>query len=84
MGLLCTNLLISGHYIRDEASVSWVVLLASMTPRVPEGSATLYWEVSSNSDAICLCANNTHSCSFILQSKYEVTGMSEERRRQIL
>lgn len=29
------QVMISGHYIRDEACVSWVVLLASMTPRFP-------------------------------------------------
>ena len=58
--------------------------MASMTPRVPEGSATLHWEVSGNGDDSCLCGNNTHSCSAILQSKYEVTSMSKERRRQIL
>ncbi len=80
-GLQWTSLLISGHYIRDRACVSWVVLLASMTPRVPEGSATLYWEVSGNSDASCLCGNNTHSCSAILQSQYEVPSMSRGKEK---
>lgn len=83
-GLQWTSLLISGHYIRDEACVSWAVLLASMTPRVPQGTTTLYWEDIGNSDASCLCGNNTHSCSAILQRKYNVTSMSSERRRQIL
>lgn len=69
--------------IRDKACDSRVLLLASMTPEVPGDSDTLYWEdVSGNSDASCLCGNNTRSCSSMMQRKYEITCMSRERRRQ--
>lgn len=54
-----------------------MVLLASMTPRVPEGSATLYWEVSGNGDASCLCGN-THGCTSIPQSQCEVTRKNRD------
>lgn len=60
------RLMISGHYFRDEACVSWVVLPASMTPRFPQGTATLYWEVISNGDASCLSGNSAQA---LLQNK---------------
>lgn len=48
-----------------------------MTPRVPEGSATLYWEVSGNGDASCLCGN-THGCTSIPQNQCEVTRQNRD------
>lgn len=84
-GLEWTSPLSSGHHIRHRACVSWVVLLASMTPRVPEASASpLYWQVRGNSDASCICGNNSHSCSAKLHSKYDVSRSRERTRLALI